>query len=509
VPEVISKKEHPGPAPKPSVPGAARSASVNLDRSGFNNALAKIEERIFGHSEEGFTAESRLEHLETFALGKLQRGALEPRLRRVEAVLNGADPGESAAADQSPTNGSSASGNEQQGGQQAAQPSVPSAVPSAVRSAVTPSASPPHVLHGRVDTLASTYTLAGITLQSNTLPTPVTVKLGSRAFKAGVMDNDKLLHAELGIDTLSLVLQRNGHKFALEVPLTDNGIATKLQSNDVRLTSGTSATKTAPITIRGTAAQDWKVLKQYNIAVLLDVSGSMGGGAPSIGMSKNQWCRQEISSFAAEAEKLGSGTFDFCTFTNDFTLTPNCSASQAVAQLEMNPPHGGTNISAPLQAAIDTRYTKSANKPFLIVVITDGLPGGGEPLDSLIVRASQNARSAGDIKIIFLQIGPGRGQILADFLDTQLLSEGARYDIVSSIEWDQLSQIGLRTGLIAALSKPTGSEVVTDPQKQMAFDQMKALLSASQQRFQDRSNMMQQQQMMRNMRMNPGGIVNY
>jgi uncharacterized protein YegL len=516
-----------GPQVKAGLKGKVEPAA-KMDPSSFVQSVKKMEERVFGHTTAGADAEASLSHLETFALGRPQAGSLEKRLVRLEGILNGTDPGDGGQTTTDRRAGDkevkpllkTSSPADLTASPSASSPASASASASA-SSPVSASASNPvsasaagstgRVLHGHVDTLASTYALAGITLKSNTLPTAITVRLGSRALKAGLTDNDRLLHAELGIDTLSLAIERNGHKFMVEVPLTDNAAATRLKGDDVRLATGATTTATAPgKQLKGTVADDWKVLKQYSIAVLLDVSGSMNGFQPEVGATKNEWCQQQIGALATEAEKLGSGSFDFGTFTGKFTLTPNCTAAQVVQELANTPPGGGTNIAAPLQAAIDSRSAHPSNRPFLIVVITDGLPGQGEPLDSLIVRAAQNARSAGDIKIVFLQIGRGNGQVLADFLDTQLVGEGAPYDIVSSVEWNELSQMGLRSGLIAALNKPAGGGGAIDPERAQAFAMLRERLAISKQRSDQRTFMQQGRQQMQDFRpYNPGGIQNY
>jgi len=441
----------------------------NADLS-LTERVRNLEKRVFGHLS-GMGVEAALSDMERFAIGEAQSGSLQKRLDHLENVLNGREKSARNAASDATSDTAPALTTP-------ASPPPANKVPTAV--ALAPAGpSSKRVLRGRVDTLGTSYALAGITLNSNTLPASVTVKEGSRALKAGLASGDKLLHGELGIDTLMLVIDRKGHKFRLEVPLTDHPQALVSSLTDVHLTGGAAKKTFSVPLIKGEATADWKVLKQYDIAVLLDVSGSMTEADSDVNMTKNEWCRQEISNFAVEAERIAQGSFDFYTFNHKFSVIQNCSAVQAVQQLDANPPRGGTDISTPLEAAIESRATKSYSKPFLIVVITDGMSYADEPIDSIIVRASQHARSANDIKIIFLQIGKGPGRDLVDFLDSQLLSEGAPRDIVSSIEWEQLSPIGLRSGLVAALRKPLDTGAVTDPKQALQFAKVRERLDAA------------------------------
>ncbi|MBS2009300.1 MAG: hypothetical protein JST01_19760 [Cyanobacteria bacterium SZAS TMP-1] len=59
-----------------------------------------------------------------------------------------------------------------------------------------------------------------------------------------------------------------------------------------------------------------------------------------------------------------------------------------------------------------------------------------------------------DIRIIFLQIGnDSSGKLLANYLDNSLVMEGAPFDIVSSVQSEDLVDLGLRRGLVAALNQ--------------------------------------------------------
>jgi hypothetical protein len=290
------------------------------------------------------------------------------------------------------------------------------------------------------------------------------------------MDDDHLLHAEIGIDNLTLALERSGRRFMLQVPLSEQ-ISPQLLTAAAKPDNTNLAANSITLHLTGVAAQkaDWAVLKKYNICVLLDVSGSMNSpAAPYQALSKGEWSRQQIYSLASEAEKLSQGAFDFGIFSSGFQIYPNCTAAGVLQVLAGVKTGGGTNLADALQAAIDSRYTKSANRPFLIVVITDALIGGPKQIDDMVIKAAQQARSSGDIKIVFLQIGSNTtGRMLVDYLDTQPITEGAPYDIVSSVTWPELAQIGLRTGLIAAMAKPADNGTVSDPLKASALYAMR------------------------------------
>jgi len=324
-------------------------------------------------------------------------------------------------------------------------------------------------LRGGISALAGACAGAGITIEASTLPTTITkVRLGSPAAYGGILDGDQLLQGTIGSNTMQLLIERGGKKYSLNLRYTPDNLAATKQSTKDKLRLSAEATKSS----------DWKTLKQYNIDLLIDASGSMQGYLANSGESKWQWCLEQIYSFAREAQTLGNGPFDFCTFQNEHQLKKNCTADQAKQIMTTTQPFGGTNLSAPLEEILTERLAKPNARPLLVVIVTDGMPNLGPPVEQVIISACKNLKSDTQVKILFLQIGnDSAGKVLADYLDNDLPLEGARFDIVSSIESEDLEGLGLRRGLIAALNKSGSGNRTPSPEIEAQLAKVRAELA--------------------------------
>ena len=327
-------------------------------------------------------------------------------------------------------------------------------------------------LHGGISALAGACAGAGITIEASTLPTSITkVRMGSPAAYAGVCDGDQLLKGSLGANTMQLLIERGGKRYGINLRYTPDNLVQQKQ------------TKNSPakrrLAAQATQDQDWKKLKQYDITLLVDSSGSMQESLPDSGAdSKWQWCVDEIFSLAQEAQRLGSGHFDLCTFSDSHQMTPNCTAEQARTVLNNVRPGGGTDLGTPVQEILDDHTGDKSQKPFLLVIVTDGMPRMGKKVEDVIIEAAKRVKSNQQVKILFLQIGNDTsGKVLADYLDNDLVQEGAPYDLVSSIESDQLVDLGLRRGLIAALNKAENQSQKSNPQLDAELAKVRAELA--------------------------------
>lgn len=324
-------------------------------------------------------------------------------------------------------------------------------------------------LHGGISALAGACAGSGITIEASTLPTTITkVRMGSPAAYAGVVDGDKLLQGNVGPNNMQLLIERAGKRYSVSLRYTpDNLVATRQNKKDKRRLAA-EASKDA----------DWKTLKQYDIALMIDASGSMQSPLAQFGESKWQWCLEEIYSFAKEAQTLGRGPFDFCIFENQHQLTQNCTADQARQIMTTQRPGGGTDLSTPLEQILSDRLSKPQTRPLLVVIVSDGMPNEGVPVEQVVIAAAKKMKSEKEIKILFLQIGgDAAGKVLADYLDNDLTLEGAPFDIVSSIESDDLVDLGLRRGLIAAMNKSGSGFQQSNPQIEAELAKVRAELA--------------------------------
>jgi Mg-chelatase subunit ChlD len=322
-------------------------------------------------------------------------------------------------------------------------------------------------LSGEVNVLAGACAASGITIKDNKLPTVIEkVRMGSAAAYAGLAEGDRVLNGQIGENKMFLAIERAGKKYTVALQYTPDNLAADAAREAARKNPSLklSAAVTTPeqerkleaariLAAAATESVDWRTLKNYEIVVMVDSSGSMDDMLNSPPMTKWEWCSKEIVSLAKEAERLGSGGFTLCTFESDHEIFTNCTAANVRQFLRNRHPGGGTNLATPLNEVIDRHFKNANRKPLLVVVITDALVSNDE-IENILIAASKRVRSPQEAQFLFLQLGDdAAGQELAQILDDELTTLGAQYDIVSSITSDPLVSFGLRRGMIAAMTK--------------------------------------------------------
>jgi len=300
------------------------------------------------------------------------------------------------------------------------------------------------------------------------------VRLGTAAYYKGVAEGDGIRGLVEENDHFNLTIQRNGKVYQVALKLLNGGaddrrLATSIQQT--HLETGTQHTnlETGTKMLSSDAQKDAitggvdesdkkneKKLAQYNIEVIIDISGSMGDADGTGNQSKFEWCHDQVRTLAQKLAPYNR-TLNITTFNPEFDTNENCSPSQLEQIYSTVKPKGGTNLVAPLEArlsAIETKYA-GTNQRALIVVITDGMPNiPRDPMlvNDAIIRFTQHMNDPNKVKITFLQIGDTfEGKDFCLRLDDDLVNEGAKYDIVDTETFDELKQIGIINALIDAL----------------------------------------------------------
>lgn len=340
--------------------------------------------------------------------------------------------------------------------------------PNASNSSVSKSsASSSITLSGEVNVLAGACAASGISIRDNKLPTVVEkVRMGSAAAYAGLVAGDRILNGQIGQNKMFLAIDRGGKKYTVALQYTPDNLAADAareaarKNPSLKLSGGVTSPEqerkleaARVLAAAATEAVDWRTLKEYEIVVMVDSSGSMDDKLTSPPMTKWEWCSKEIYNLAKEAERIGSGGFTLCTFETDHEMFANCTAANVRQLLQSRHPGGGTDLATPLTEVINRHFKNAKRKPLLVVVITDALVSNDE-IENVLIDASKRVRSPQEAQFLFLQLGDDApGQELAQILDDELTTLGAPYDIVSSITSDPLVSFGLRRGMIAAMTK--------------------------------------------------------
>lgn len=238
-----------------------------------------------------------------------------------------------------------------------------------------------------------------------------------------------------------------------------------LRAQDSHLSGAALAPSTAPLKgstsstapLKGSASFA-KALANYDIELIVDESLSMRKRDCPGGMSRWEWCGMQLNDLSTQLIPYAPHGFTLTTFASEFATLENAAATD-VHQLFAYPQFAlGTRLSRPLDARLAKYLARrnSKSKPLLIVVITDGVPAPRmEPprVAHTVIRATQQLSTPREVTLVFFQIGGNdtRGRIFLDAMDNELLMNGARYDIVRTVYFEELQRQGLTLALVSSI----------------------------------------------------------
>ena len=305
-----------------------------------------------------------------------------------------------------------------------------------------------------IETDKSTNTLYKATVRK--------VRLGSAAQYAGIAKGDHILSAKVDKDAVLLEIERDGKKYAARLEKQKTAVPeTALSSSTEKRPLATQAQQTNLTSSTEQERQDLELLALHDVIIIVDQTGSMNTPDCPDMLSRWQWCRaQTVGLMEQIAARIDNITV--VTFNEDFQVFEHSRLKKVEEVYDTNQPAGFTNMVAPLRDRLSDyfiRRSRSAVKPLLIAIITDGVPnrpGGYEnaakAVEQTIIDATKRISNPGEITITFLQVGLSHeGDVFVKDVDECLLSKGAKYDIVQARPFDYLRQVGLKQALIDAL----------------------------------------------------------
>lgn len=310
----------------------------------------------------------------------------------------------------------------------------------------------PTKLFGSLDEVATACAAAGFVLSRNAFPARIEkVSLGSAACYAGLRANDNVLAGKLESDRLVIDFERGGRTYRVKVATTPlRAMAPKSDKSSIpdlpvnQTDPPESPVKDPDKLTAHIDDPDAHVLSKYDIVLVIDRSGSMGG-------FKWEWCQNETKSLADALGKVAK-TLTIVTFNSTFDIERNCGPKRVEDVFMQVTPSGGTNASAPLDAIF--RETAGGKNPRLIAVLTDGLPNEGRPLQDVLIDATNSLSNQNQLTVTFLEIGTSfQGDAFLKALDDNLVDAGAKYDVVDTKTFDVLQRIGLKKALVDSLQE--------------------------------------------------------
>jgi hypothetical protein len=221
-----------------------------------------------------------------------------------------------------------------------------------------------------------------------------------------------------------------------------------------------AAASKVPIVGKVLSSQELNLLSNYEIAIVIDKSGSMNETDCPGGVSRWQWCRDQLLSFTAQISPVFKSGITVALFSSNSQIFKNVGFSVVPDIFSKNVPNGGTYMAKPLSQILDDYFerreqNKGATKKLLIEVISDGEPSDKGELIAVISRATAKMVRPDEVRINFLQIGNERNgtEALAK-LDLRMVGdEGAQFDIVSVESFNTVVAEGLPRALLDTASK--------------------------------------------------------
>jgi uncharacterized protein with von Willebrand factor type A (vWA) domain len=199
------------------------------------------------------------------------------------------------------------------------------------------------------------------------------------------------------------------------------------------------------------------MLGNRDYTLILDKSGSMSTRDQLGGKSRWQAAQESTVALASKCEEFDPDGITVYTFSSKFRRYENVTAAKVEQIFRENEPVGGTNLTAVLQDAINNYFQRRSQGRTkageTILVVTDGEPDDRKSVFEVIIQATKQLQSDEELAISFIQVGsdPQARQFLKA-LDEQLMSVGAKFDIVDTVTISEMEDMTLSEVLLNAIA---------------------------------------------------------
>jgi hypothetical protein len=244
--------------------------------------------------------------------------------------------------------------------------------------------------------------------------------------------------------------------------------------------SGLAPSLSAALTIvwqgpRDPRAQQLAKLKDFDLVLVVDKSKSMGvadcnsadGDQPSEGapgmISRWEWCRRQTKQLTEATREAIHEGFKLVVFSADFTEYNDVCPEAIESVFNNNTPSGSTHATRALNAQFEEYFARrntlgDKTKPLLIVMITDGCPEYPLSVRTALLRASRRMNRADEITVAILKIGRDEeGDKFLEKLNEPVMTDGAKYRIVSTKSFAELEKSGLTGALLDTIASKNTS----------------------------------------------------
>jgi hypothetical protein len=298
------------------------------------------------------------------------------------------------------------------------------------------------------------------------------VREDSPAFKGGLQVGDHVTHIDRRGDLVALTVETAGRSKVIELSLQATGaepnLSLRIPRPDNTVPEQTpftlNANKLAAFVesnrepmLAATVSETSRFLARYDVELIVDASMSMKKPDCPGFMSRWDWCGAQSVALARQLAPFARQGITMTSFNNSFDVYEHQSPEQITNLFARTNLAFQTRLAEPLADRLnDYLVHRQDSRPRLIAVITDGVPHPREEVQMVIdvlVHASQMLKDPREVTVVFFQIGsrdlPGQ-QFLFE-IDNNLIARGARFDIVQTVSFEHLKQVGLAQGLADAI----------------------------------------------------------
>lgn len=198
-------------------------------------------------------------------------------------------------------------------------------------------------------------------------------------------------------------------------------------------TGATTAPQAAMAASTLTTEQKVAKLSEYDFAVIIDKTGSMGEPF-KVGSSVSRWTavQESVTTLARTLCALDDDGIGITFFggTDAPVTQDNCTLDKLKAVFGTQKPGGGTFLAPAISATL-AMMAKSGKKKF-IVIATDGDANDRPEVEKVITAQANSQNADEDCTFMFIQVGDDAGATaFLKHLDDELIGK-AKFDIVSA-----------------------------------------------------------------------------
>lgn len=199
------------------------------------------------------------------------------------------------------------------------------------------------------------------------------------------------------------------------------------------------------------------MLENRDYTIIVDKSGSMCTKDMPGGKTRWEAVQEATFALASKCETYDPDGITLYTFASNFKRYDNVTSGKINDVWKENDPMGSTQLDTVLKDALDDYFgRKSSGKTKengdLIVVVTDGEPNDRDAVSKVIIEATKKMDKDEELAILFFQVGRDEGAThFLDYLDDNLVSQGAKFDIVDTTKWSDAENMTLNELLLKAI----------------------------------------------------------